>query len=123
MATVPAAPTAAGRAVHPPTDCLRCGVCCFSRLDTYVRLTGDDWRRLGDAAERVARFVGNRAYMKMADGRCAALERRRTPEGESVYFCTVYEQRPQVCRDLARGSPECEGEIAVKGERPAVWKD
>jgi Fe-S-cluster containining protein len=30
------------------------------------------------------------------------------------YFCTIYERRPQICRDLARGSPECEGERALK---------
>ena len=29
----------------------------------------------------------------------------------------VYAQRPQVCRDLARGSPECLGELAAKRGR------
>ena len=32
--------------------CLHCGVCCFSRLETYVRVTGDDWTRLGPAGRR-----------------------------------------------------------------------
>ena len=32
------------------------------------------------------------------------------------FFCTIYERRPQVCRDLARGSPECDGERALKAE-------
>jgi len=92
-------------------------VCCFSRLDTYVRVTGADWTRLGAEAERVACFIGNRAYMKMTDGRCAALRPRRTPGGATEFFCTIYEKRPQACRDLARGSPECEGELAAKTER------
>ncbi len=108
---------ATGATLNTPTDCLRCGVCCFSRLDTYVRVSGADWERLGSVAERVAHFIGNRAYMRMVAGHCAALARRRTPEGAEEFFCTVYAERPQVCRDLARGSPECEGERASKAER------
>ena len=50
--------------VNPPNDCLRCGVCCFSRLETFVLVTGEDWERLGADAARVARFTGHRAYMK-----------------------------------------------------------
>jgi hypothetical protein len=87
-------------------------------LDTYVRVTGDDWERLGADADRVAHFVGNRAYMRMsAAGHCAALEVRTAADGAREFFCTVYERRPQVCRDLARGSPECEGERATKAQR------
>lgn len=102
--------------------CLRCGVCCFSRLDTYVRVTGEDWARLGPDADRLARFVGHRAYLRMIDGRCAALAIRPAEDGSDAreYFCTVYERRPQTCRDLARGSPECEAEIALKADRPAA---
>ncbi|OIQ83555.1 flagellin N-methylase [mine drainage metagenome] len=91
-------------------DCLRCGLCCFSTLDTYVRVTGEDWARLGDEAERWARFVGNRAYLRMKDGHCAALELRRGVDGAPVYFCTIYERRPRICRELERGSPVCEAE-------------
>jgi Fe-S-cluster containining protein len=78
-------------------------------------VTGPDWTRLGDTAERLAHFIGHRAYMKMTDGHCAALSLRATPAGEPEYFCTVYENRPQICRDLARGSPECEGERSRLG--------
>ncbi len=84
-----------------------------------MRVTGGDWERLGVEADRVARFVGHRAYMKMTDGHCAALALRRTAEGDPEFFCTIYEKRPQVCRDLERGSPECEGERATKAERVA----
>jgi len=89
-------------------------------LETYVRVTGDDWSRLGPAAERVARFIGNRAYMQMRDGHCAALELRVAADGGCTYFCTIYAERPETCRDLGRGSPQCEGEIALKGERVAA---
>lgn len=101
-----------------PVDCLRCGVCCFSQLPTYVRVTGEDWARLGDEAGRWAHFLGHRAYLRMRDGHCAALETRASPAGDPRYFCSVYERRPQTCRDLQRGSPECAGERATKGARP-----
>jgi hypothetical protein len=50
--------------------------------------------------------------MRMEHGHCAALEIRTHPDGAPEYFCTAYERRPQICRDLARGSPECAGERA-----------
>lgn len=105
-----------------PADCLRCGVCCFSNLDAYVRVTGHDWERLGEDAERLAHFIGHRAYMRMHEGHCAALVARRAQEatgGGIEYFCTIYPRRPQICRDLERGSPECQGELSTKGQRPS----
>jgi hypothetical protein len=98
-------------------------------LDTYVRVTGADWERLGVEAERVAHFIGHRAYMRMKAGEaggagcCAALEVRADAAGGREFFCTVYAARPQVCRDLARGSPECEGELALKGARVPAGGD
>jgi hypothetical protein len=103
--------------LNPALPCLSCGVCCFSRLETFVRVSGADWARLGDAAERVAHFIGNRAYLKMHDGHCAALEIRTGAGGSREYFCTVYDRRPQICHDLDRGSPQCEGELALKADR------
>lgn len=122
MSPGPRAPVALrGRAVQNPpiTDCLLCGVCCHSHLETYVRVDGADWSRLGLEAERLAHFIGNRAYMRMHAGRCAALDIRASATGQRQFFCTVYPQRPQVCRDLARGSPACEGELLAKGTRTA----
>lgn len=95
-------------------ECGRCGRCCFSAAEAYVPVRGEDWSRLADAAERVAHFIGNRAFMRMAGGHCAALQVNRGVDGPSVFFCTVYEHRPQVCRDLARGSPQCEADRASK---------
>ncbi|MET0284002.1 MAG: YkgJ family cysteine cluster protein [Polyangiales bacterium] len=93
-------------------ECLQCGACCFSRLDTYVRVSGDDHARLGEAADALTAFVGNRCYMRMERGHCAALE-----VSPGRYACRIYEQRPQVCRDLERGSPSCEAERHEKSER------
>ncbi len=109
--------------MNPLADCRGCGVCCFSALEAYVRVTGADWDRLKEQAERWAHFIGHRAYMRMHEGHCAALELRPSPKGGVDFFCAIYEQRPQICRDLGRGSAECGGEIAAKGARVAAWVD
>lgn len=105
--------------MNAPADCRHCGVCCFSALETFVRVSGDDWARLGDAAPKVAQFIGHRAYLRMHDGHCAALEIKTLDDGRRDFFCTIYDRRPQICRDLARGSPECAGERASKAARVA----
>jgi hypothetical protein len=79
-------------------------------------VTGDDYARLGDAAEELVQFIGNRAYMRLAGGHCAALR----VEAEGFFFCTVYETRPDACRDLERGSPQCQGELFTKEGRAAA---
>ncbi|MGA7118746.1 MAG: YkgJ family cysteine cluster protein [Polyangiaceae bacterium] len=96
-----------------PPPCLECGTCCFSNLETSVRVTGDDYARLGDAVDRFVHFVGNRAYMRLAHGHCAALR----VELEGRFVCTVYLSRPDACRDLERGSPHCQGELFTKKGR------
>ena len=95
--------------------CLACGTCCFSRLDTYVPVTGNDHARLAEHADDLVVFHGNRAFLRMEDGHCAAL---RVDADAGAFVCTVYEQRPETCRALARGSPACLGERAEKAERP-----
>jgi uncharacterized protein len=99
----------------PP--CVVCGACCFSTLSTYVRVTGDDYTRLGARAEDLVRFDGYRAYMRMREGRCAALAIDPTA---ARFVCTAYDERPSTCRDLGRGSPECAGERATKSGRPVA---
>lgn len=100
-----------------PEDCPRCAACCFSELQDYVRVTGNDFEQLGDDAERVTAFIGNRAFMRMTDGHCAAL----APDPNlGVLLCSVYERRPATCRELERGGPACTGERWAKGDRPVV---
>ena len=86
-------------------------------------MTGDDWARLGEAAGQLAHFIGHRAYMRMSGGHCGALQWREDAQGEREFFCSVYDCRPQVCRDLARGSPECDGERATKAARPLTSRE
>ena len=96
-------------------ECLECGTCCFSDLERYIRVTGDDHERLGEQAARLTTFLGNRCFMRMEGGHCAALiiDRR-----ERRFVCSIYEQRPALCRELDRGSPQCAGERALKASRP-----
>jgi Fe-S-cluster containining protein len=103
-------------------DCERCGACCFSESPRHARVTGDDYERLGDDAERLVTFLGNQAFMRLEDfgaespiGRCAALV---LDPASGRYLCSVYERRPAVCRELERGSPACAGERETKDGRP-----
>ena len=111
-----------------PVDCTHCAACCFSESPRHARVTGDDHRRLGDDAERLVLWIGNEAYMRLepvndalhapVNGplhRCAALT---IDPLTGTFACSIYETRPDVCRDLARGSGACRGEIDAKKERP-----
>ncbi len=83
-----------------------------------MRVRGDDHERLGADADDLVVFHGNEAYMRMEDGHCAALVLDPDPNGTAPFTCRVYAKRPETCRALERGSPECAGELATKGERP-----
>jgi Fe-S-cluster containining protein len=96
-----------------PSDCQNCGICCFSSSEEYVWVTGYDWTRLGEDAERLAQFIAIRAFMNMRDGHCGALEIKRV-DGRVRFCCTIYDRRPEICRYLERGSPECLGELETK---------
>lgn len=72
---------------------------------------------MGERAGKLTRFIRNRCYMRIVDGRCAALE---VDVETSRFFCSIYEDRPTICRDLQRGSPECEGERYSKAGRPLL---
>jgi uncharacterized protein len=99
-----------------PNDCLRCGTCCFSNLPEYIRIFGVDYDRMDDAARTLTHFIGNRCFMQLADGHCAALQ----VEPDGRFVCSIYPMRPDVCRSLERGSGACAGELAEKHERPLL---
>ncbi len=80
-----------------------------------MRVLGSDHARLGERADELTHFIGNRCYMKMVHGHCSALL-LEVATGRLV--CSVYETRPSVCRELERESPECRAEIHEKDERP-----
>jgi hypothetical protein len=93
-----------------------------------VRVSGDDYARLGDDAEDWVTWMANEAYLRLAPilrradlagheavRACAAL---RVEEGTGRFLCAIYTRRPGTCRDLDRGSPSCAGEREAKGARP-----
>jgi len=94
-------------------ECTACGACCTSTSPQHARVSGDDWSRLGDEAERWTTWIGHRAFMRIEGGRCAALAVLH----DGRLACRVYERRPSVCRELARGSPACDAEIVHKAGR------
>ena len=106
-------------AAEPVPECLACGTCCFSTLERYVPVSGDDYTRLGEHAEGLVNWIGNRAYLRMEDGRCAALRIDARGDG-GRFVCSAYEVRPEICRELERGSPACAGERATKADRPVA---
>lgn len=100
-----------------PENCLNCGVCCFSKSGAYVRVSENDWKRLGPDVDDWARRVGGQGYMRMEDGHCRALQ-ITTPRGQPpVFFCAIYDKRPQVCRDLTQGKNACQLELSTKASR------
>lgn len=100
-------------------ECVACGACCFSTNAEYLRVAGVDYERLGEDAERLTIFVENRAYMRLVDGHCAALT--YDPKRQH-YLCSIYENRPDVCRWLERGSGQCAAERHEKSERPIALR-
>src|SRR5690349_5011445 len=93
-------------------ECLQCGACCFGDGERYVPVTGDDHERLGEHAEALTVFLGNRCFMRMEHGHCAALE--LTADGR--FACSLYLRRPETCRELARGEAACQAELQTKRE-------
>lgn len=104
----------------PPSDCRLCGRCCFSEAYDHVRVFGVDFDRMGDRAASFTHFVENRCYMRLEEGHCAALA--LDPETRT-FACSIYEERPDVCRSLERGTGACRGEFETKAGRPDVALD
>lgn len=108
---------AAVRSVEVPEDCTLCGACCFSGLPEYVRVFGCDLDRMDERAQALTEFIGNRCYMRIEDGRCAALA---IDPATKRFLCSIYEARPDCCRGLEQGSGACRGELHAKRERPLI---
>ena len=80
----------------PP--CAGCGRCCHL---TVVLQPGD---RVADAL--VVEHAGVRCLNQRSNGACVALDER-------TQLCTIYEDRPQTCRDFARGGSLCRWILAA----------
>ncbi len=101
-----------------PPLCTSCGACCFSELPEYVRVWGVDYDRFSDTqVQAYSVFIGNKCYLRLEDGHCAALT---IDPILKTFHCAMYEQRPDACRALERGSGMCRADRAEKGERPDI---
>ncbi len=83
-------------------DCQRCGACCYGP-EAYVALAETDLLRMSRTTR--ARYVvrrGERRYLKMLHGRCAALRAR-----QGHFSCRIYGERPRPCHVVEAGSREC----------------
>ncbi len=83
--------------------CAGCGRCCHLVVEL----------RAGDVVPEslVVEHAGVRCMDQRSDGACMALDL-------NTRLCTIYEQRPQTCRDFARGSDLCrkilQGSVALR---------
>jgi uncharacterized protein len=85
-----------------------------------VRVFGYDWDRMDERARSFTHFLGNRCFLRIEEGRCAALLVDLTDPTRPRFLCSIYEARPDVCRALDRGSGACLGERHEKRERPLL---
>lgn len=89
-------------------DCTRCGACCCVGLDVVLCPAERDEFVSRPALVRLTvgrRFGGHRVRVlahHSDTGRCVAL---RGPLGD--VYCAIYSDRPALCRDFERGSPDC----------------
>lgn len=85
--------------------CAGCGSCCHLVVEL---MPGDD-----DVPEAfVVEHAGVRCMEQHGDGACVALD-------PITRLCTIYDQRPQVCRSLRRGDSLCRKALAWYGSAPA----
>jgi Fe-S-cluster containining protein len=82
-----------------PIDCARCQACCC-QLQVILMPHDAPPAHLTEIEEH-----GLNVMRRLDDGWCVALDR-------DSLRCTIYAQRPQVCRDFATGSAECRDERA-----------
>ena len=84
--------------------CAGCGLCCHLAVEL----------KPGDRVpeEFVATHAGLRFMDQHADGACVALD-------PATRLCTIYEQRPQTCRDFARGEALCRRTVTAARRKAA----
>ncbi|MGI3040068.1 YkgJ family cysteine cluster protein [Vibrio diabolicus] len=86
----------------PEVLCSNCKACCC-RLEVMV--ISDT----GVPDEHIKRDVwGGETMLRLSDGWCSAMDR-------NSFMCTIYENRPWICREFEMGSYECKEERAEYG--------
>lgn len=80
-----------------------------------MRVFDGDWDRMDTRAQSFTSRLDNRRFMRIDDGRCAAL---LVDVERGTFACGIYEKRPDVCRSLDRGTSICVDERRAKAGRP-----
>ena len=79
---------------EPVITCANCAACCC-RLEVML-FGGDDV-----PSHLIAEDAWGGAVMRrLADGWCAALDR-------NTMLCSIYQRRPEICREFAMGDSAC----------------
>lgn len=101
-------------AQHPAWDdglpsCTECGFCCFFDDPRYVMLFEGDLERLGERADSLTVWIAGRVFMRSEAGHCIALR-----QDGARWLCSIYEQRPRLCREFERGCETCHAVVAER---------
>jgi len=78
----------------PEISCSNCQACCCSLEVMIISDTG--------VPDQHIHFdeYGSSTMLRLDDGKCSALDR-------DTLMCSIYENRPWVCREFEMGSYEC----------------
>jgi hypothetical protein len=94
---------------EPPVDCHACGACCREAYHSVTVSVRDPvvWKQ-----PALVERHGHRFEIRREGPRCAALvDRRGEPPaarlGAPLFACSIYDDRPQACRDFAAGGRHC----------------
>ena len=87
-------------------DCQECAACCGEAYHS-VTVAGDD-----PIVQRHPELVVHRdgySEIRREGGHCAALVHRASPAVPALprFHCSIYADRPECCREFARGGPHC----------------
>tara|TARA_R110002167_G_scaffold261822_1_gene468446 strand:- start:15556 stop:15852 length:297 start_codon:yes stop_codon:yes gene_type:complete len=79
---------------NPEITCSNCQACCCHLEVIIISDTGVPDQHIYENA------YGNESMLRLDDGWCSALDR-------NTLMCSIYENRPWVCREFEMGSYEC----------------
>ena len=95
-------------------DCLACGA-CYHGLDVLLDQADQDrFEQRPDLLRKTREYWCGQTVLFMKrdkqHDRCVALD--VTP---GCWKCTIYDERPQLCRDFQAGSDDCKAARIAKG--------
>lgn len=80
--------------------CASCQACCCRLEVMLITDTGVPQEHISEDK------WGAQTMRRLEDGWCSAIDR-------TTFLCTIYEQRPWICREFEMGSSECLDERAM----------